>query len=226
MTFLSLDVLSSGLLWTLQWCCQDMNPAKWDPQQSCLIKDSKIWHSWIVPLLILPIAWRGFFLFSPSASFLKITCKANQVAVEVEDFFFLSLGSQKIENKPGLNISSLQCGFEVAGSVMEGWSCVLLCHFPAVQWSSAGTSRSPTAFTQVSGEVDLPLSLLFCALWLRTVTHNECGVARSVLQDQSPKLCRAFPLYSFMVQGVCDSLEGYWHFPQATGGAVFCVGVS
>lgn len=78
--------------------------------------------------------------------------------------FFLSLGSRKIENKPGLNISSLQCGFEVAGSVMEGWSCVLLCHFPAVQWSSAGTSRSPTAFTQVSGEVDLPLSLLFCTL--------------------------------------------------------------
>lgn len=194
------------------------------PQQSCLIKDSKIWHSSIVPLLILPIAGRVFSSSLPLLLSWRPHAKQTSSSGS-RRLLFLSLGSGKIENKPGLNISSLHSGFEVAGSVMEGWSCALLCHFPAVQWSSAGISRSPTAFTQVSGEVDLPLSLLSSALWLRTVTYNEHGVARSVLQDQSPAV-QSFPTYSFMVQGVCDSPQGYWHFPQATGGAAFCVGVS
>lgn len=112
--------------------------------------------------------WEVFSLFSLSASFLKTTCKANPIAVEVEDVF-LSLMSGKIENKPGLNISSLHFVFEMSGSVMEGWSCVLLCHFPAVQWSSAWTSRSPTAFTSVR----------------RSGSASEFGFLRSVIEDSN-----------------------------------------
>lgn len=126
--------------------------------------------------------WEVFFLFSFSASFLKTTlswferqvsakehtCKANPIAVEVEDVF-LSLISWKIENELGLNISSLHFGFEMSGSVMEGWSRVLLCHFPAVQWSSAWTSRSPTAFTSVR----------------RSGSAFEFGFLRSVIEDSN-----------------------------------------
>lgn len=99
--------------------------------------------------------------------------------MEVEDFFF-PLGSGKIENKPGLNISAFTVALKWQVRLWRAGAVFSSVIYQLCSGAVLGLPGVPL-LSHVSGELDLPLSLVFYALGLRTVTHNEHGVARSVL---------------------------------------------
>lgn len=127
------------------------------------------------------------FLYHPSASFLKMACKASPIAVEVGDLFLPPL-SEQIQNKSSLNISSLHLVLkwqvQLQRTVLS--SVITWC---AEWW----LQDSPTDFTPLAGNKNLPWNLAFSTPWLRTVAHNEHRALWSS-SEINPPLCRAFPL--------------------------------